>query len=576
MATEVIMPKAGMDMQEGEIIKWNFSVGDYVERGQILLEIMTDKVSMEVEAEESGYLLKTLYSSGDIVPVITTIGYIGEKDEVIEDSSEAKKSNNKDVKYNSKVVDEPEFVGESNSSNDGGYEFDFIVIGGGPAGYVSAIKAAQLGSKVAIIEKDNFGGTCLNRGCIPTKTYLKNAEIIESINHAKNRGIYIKDSSFEIDMTKTVKHKNDVVKKLTSGVKYLLKSRDVEIINGLGKVVGSNTVEVGGRQLTGKYILLAGGSEVSKLNIRGIDSNLVLTSDEILDMEYIPKHLVIVGAGVIGLEMAMLFKAYGSDVSVVEMLPRPLANMDEEISNFIRKDMEKNGIKFYFDTKLEEFEEIGESIVVKTDKDVLTADRVLISIGRKPDLSCVKDIDIELEGNRVKVDEFMQTSVPSIFAIGDINGKRMLAHAAFKMGELVVENLVTGENNKLDLNKVPSAIYTNPEVSAIGLTEAEAREKYSNVKIGKFDFSANGRALSVDEGRGFVKVVVDGKYGEILGTHIVGPSASELINQISYLMDNEITVYEAIRAVNTHPSYSEALLEALMDSIDMSIHLPKK
>ena len=576
MAVEVIMPKAGIDMTEGQIVKWNKKEGEKVEEGEILLEIMTDKTSMELEAEASGYLIKVLKQDGETVPVTEVIGYIGAEGEEAPTGAAPQ------------AAPEPkaaESVAAASTSNEpkapkGDDEFDVVVIGGGPAGYVAAIKAAQLGGKVAIVEKVHFGGTCLNKGCIPTKTFLKNAEIIEGIEMAGRRGIILENDKFTIDMPKVVKLKNDIVKTLTNGVQGLLKSNDVKIYNGIGKINVDKDVVVtndkGETVLRTDKIILAGGSKVGRINIPGIDSPKVLTSDDILDIQQIPKSLAVIGGGVVGIELGQVFNSFGSEVTVVEMMDRIIPGVDRESSETLRKELEKKGMKILTSTAIKEIVDNGDTLTIKVDgKDDIVAEKALLSIGRVPDLEGIGEIDLELENGKVKVDKYMETSVKGIYAPGDINGTRMLAHAAFRMGEVAAENAVQGNHREIRLETTPSAIYTVPEVAMVGLTEEEAKEKY-DIKVGKFQFAANGRALASGETAGFVKVITDKKYGEILGVHIVGPSAAEIINEASGLMAMEITVDEVIKTIYAHPTYSEALFEACADALDEAIHLPKK
>jgi dihydrolipoamide dehydrogenase len=567
MATEVIMPKAGMDMQEGTIVKWMKKEGEYVEQGEVLLEIITDKVNMEVEAETSGYLLKILRNAGEKVPVITTIGYLGEKDEVIPNVEEAPKA--KEVVEN-KEIDKKEEI-----NKDGKKVYDCIVIGGGPAGYVAAIKAAQLGGKVAIVEKGVMGGTCLNRGCIPTKTYLKNAEIIEEINSASRRGIKIENPSVTVDMKQLVQYKNDVVMTLTNGVVGLLKSNQIDIYKGTGRLTKDKKVTINNKEtIEGNKIILAGGSKVAKINIPGMESPLVLTSDEIFTVNEVPKHFAVIGGGVIGIEMGLAFRMFGSEVTIIEMMDRVVSNLDKDISSSLHDALESKGIKILTSTKLEEIVEENGKLRLKLEgKEDLVVDKALLSIGRVPDVEAIGDISFEMERGRIKVNEYMETSVPGIYAPGDINGRKMLAHAASKMGEIAALNAM-GNETKAKLENTPSAIYTVPEASSVGLTEEEAKKKY-DVTVGRFNFVGNGRALASGNTKGFVKVIADKKYGEILGVHIVGPGAAEMINEAAALMEMEITVHEVGQIIHGHPTYSEALVEACADCLGKAVHLPK-
>ena len=521
MALEVIMPKAGVDMTEGQIVQWNKKVGEFVKEGEILLEIMTDKVSMELEAEEDGYLIAILKGDGETVPVTEVIGYLGEEGENIPTAGAAAPE----------TSPAPTAASASNDDNKSDDAYDIVVIGGGPAGYVSAIKAAQLGGKVALVEKSELGGTCLNRGCIPTKTYLHNAEIIENIGHAANRGIIIDNPSFTVDMDKV---------------------------------------------LETKKIILAGGSKVSKINVPGMESSLVMTSDDILDMNAVPESLVIIGGGVVGIELGQAFMTFGSKVTVIEMMDRIVPAMDAEVSKNLRLILERKGMTILTGTKLQEIiEENGQLRIKVEGKDDIIANKALLSIGRVPDLEGIGEVEFELDRGRIKVNEYMETSVPGIYAPGDINGTKMLAHAAFRMGEVAAENALKGNHAVAKLNLTPAAIYTLPEVAAVGLTEEQAREKY-DVQIGKFNFAANGRAIASDAAQGFVKVIADKKYGEILGVHIIGPAAAELINEASSIIEMEITVEEMLKTIHGHPTYSEVMYEAFADVLGMAIHSPKK
>ena len=582
MATEIIMPKAGIDMTEGQIIKWNKKEGDKVETGEILLEIMTDKTSMELEAEDSGYLIKIIKGDGETVPVTEVIGYIGAEGEVAPEGISkdvVETSENVSDKKEKEPIKERE-IEERNTavkSEKGEDEFDVVVIGGGPAGYVAAIRAAQVGGKVAVVEKSELGGTCLNRGCIPTKTFLKNAEIIEGIEMSSKRGIILENEKFTIDMPKVISLKNEIVKTLTNGVQGLLKSNSIKIFKGVGKINKDKDVVINGEKvLRTNKIILAGGSKVGSVNIPGIESKRVLTSDDILDLKELPKSLAVIGGGVVGVELGQAYLSFGSEVTVIEMMDRIVPGVDREASETLRKALEKKGMKILTSSKIKEIIDEGDKLRIKLeDKEDVVAEKALLSIGRVPDLEAVGELDLEMERGKIKVDKYMETSVEGVYAPGDINGIKMLAHAAFRMGEVAAENAILGNHREIKLETTPSAIYTIPEVGMVGLTEEEAKEKY-DINIGKFTFVGNGRALASGDTTGFVKVIADKKYGEILGVHIVGQSAAEIINEASSLMAMEITVDEVIKTIHGHPTFSEALFEACADVLGEAIHLPKK
>ena len=348
MATEIIMPKAGIDMTEGQIIKWNKKEGDKVEAGEILLEIMTDKTSMELEAEESGYLIKIVKGDGETVPVTEVIGYIGAEGEAAPtgtSSSSAPVSENAPQKVEVKAETPKETKSEEikpvAKTEKGEDEFDVVVIGGGPAGYVAAIRAAQVGGKVSVIEKSELGGTCLNRVCIPTKTFLKNTEIIEGIEMSAKRGIVLESEKFTVNMPKVVSLKNEIVKTLTNGVQGLLKSNSVKIFKGVGKIDKDKNVVVNGEKvLKTDKIILAGGSKVGTVNIPGIESKKVLTSDDILDLQELPKSLVVIGGGVVGVELGQAYLSFGTEVTVVEMMDRIIPGVDREASETLLIELE--------------------------------------------------------------------------------------------------------------------------------------------------------------------------------------------------------------------------------------------
>ena len=452
------------------------------------------------------------------------------------------------------------------------------MIGGGPAGYVAAIRAAQLGAKVAIVEKSEFGGTCLNKGCIPTKTFLRNAEILDGVEQAAARGINFADMSFSVDMKKLVAYKDGVVKKLTGGVYSLLKSNGVEVFRGVGKINRDKDIVVDGKDIIkADKVILAGGSKVGRLPIPGIDHPAVLTSDDILSLQERPESLVIIGGGVIGVEMAEALVSLGTKVTIIEMADYIIPALDKEVSQTLRAELEKRGVKILTGAGIEKIEDrSGKLAAILKDGTVIEGEKALLSIGRVPDLEGVGEIEFETERGRIKVDKFMETSVKGIYAPGDVNGLKMLAHTAFRMGEVAAENALRGNERELNMLSAPSVVYTRPEVATVGLTEDQAREKYGDIRVGKFPFAANGRALASGETAGFVKVILDNKYGEILGIHIIGAMAAEMISQASLIMEMEATAEEVIDTIYGHPTYSEALYEALADALGVAIHLPAK
>ncbi|MGT2932860.1 dihydrolipoyl dehydrogenase [Streptococcus catagoni] len=587
MAVEIIMPKLGVDMQEGEIIEWKKQEGDTVNEGDILLEIMSDKTNMEIEAEDSGVLLKIVRQDGETVPVTEIIGYIGAEGEQIEEGTKASSDvevarTTEDLKAAGlEVPKAPEKTEQSLASANkeplADNEYDIVVVGGGPAGYYGAIRAAQLGGKVAIVEKSEFGGTCLNVGCIPTKTYLRNAEILDGIKIAAGRGINLASTNYTIDMDKTVDFKNSVVKTLTGGVKGLLKANKVTLYNGLGQVNPDKTVTIGSETIKGRKIILATGSKVSRINIPGIESNLVLTSDDILDLREMPKSLAVMGGGVVGIELGLVWASYGVDVTVIEMADRIIPAMDKDVSLELQKILSKKGMKIKTSVGVSEIVEANNQLTLKLNNgEEVVAEKALLSIGRVPQMNGLENLNLEMDRNRIKVNNYQETSIPGIYAPGDVNGTKMLAHAAFRMGEVAAENAMRGNTRKANLEFTPAAVYTHPEVAMVGLTEEDARAKYGDILVGRNSFTGNGRAIASNEAHGFVKVIADAKFHEILGVHIIGPAAAEMINEAATIMESELTVDELLLSIHGHPTFSEVMYEAFADVLGEAIHNPPK
>ncbi|MTB63376.1 dihydrolipoyl dehydrogenase [Streptococcus uberis] len=583
MAVEIIMPKLGVDMQEGEIIEWKKQVGDTVNEGDVLLEINSDKTNMEIEAEDSGVLLKIVRQEGDVVPVTEVIGYIGAEGEVVEDNSSSAAAEKATADLEAAGLEVPkapaasEAPAKENKAPLADDEYDIIVVGGGPAGYYAAIRGAQLGGKIAIVEKSEFGGTCLNVGCIPTKTYLKNAEILDGIKIAAGRGINLASTNYTIDMDKTVDFKNSVVKTLTGGVQGLLKANKVTIFNGLGQVNPDKTVTIGSQTIKGRNVILATGSKVSRINIPGIDSKLVLTSDDILDLREMPKSLAVMGGGVVGIELGLVWASYGVDVTVIEMADRIIPAMDKEVSTELQKILSKKGMKIKTSVGVSEIVEENNQLTLKLNNgEQVVAEKALLSIGRVPQMNGLENLNLEMDRNRIKVNDYQETSIPGIYAPGDVNGTKMLAHAAYRMGEVAAENAMHGNVRKANLQFTPAAVYTHPEVAMVGITEEDARAKYGDILVGRNSFTGNGRAIASNEAHGFVKVIADAKFHEILGVHIIGPAAAEMINEAATIMESELTVDELLLSIHGHPTFSEVMYEAFADVLGEAIHNPPK
>lgn len=464
-------------------------------------------------------------------------------------------------------------------------EKDIVVIGGGPGGYVAAIRAAQLGAKVSIVEKDKFGGTCLNRGCIPTKALYRNAEILNTLKNIDEFGISV--DNYTIDIDKIQERKDKIVKQLVDGVGQLLKANNVEIVQGTGILKDKNTVSVvleegSVRDITTKNVILATGSKPAIPPIPGADLEGIFTSEEMLNFTKIPKSLVVIGGGVIGMEFAGIFNAMGSDVTVVEFLPNILAQVDTDLTKRLTVSLKKKGMKIHASTKVTKIEKEDGIFAVyaegKKGEIAVEGDAVLISTGRMPVTEGLnlEGVGIEFDRKGIKVDENLQTTVPGIYAIGDTNGRSMLAHAASHQGIAVVERIM-GMDNHNHSDVVPGCIFISPEIAIAGLNEKEAKDKGINYKVSKFMFGANGKALALGEAEGMVKVIGDAEDNTIIGVHIMGPHASDLIHEGVLAISKKMKVEDITGVIHAHPTLAETFHEAVMGLNNEAIHMvPKK
>jgi len=456
--------------------------------------------------------------------------------------------------------------------------YDIAVIGGGPGGYTAAILAAKKGKKVVVIEKDNLGGTCLNWGCIPTKALVHSANIFSELKEAEEFGVKI--AGAEIDWTQAQKKKDEVVFNLTSGVGGLLKQNKVDVISGEAEIIGRNKIQVktsdGNKEISAEFIIIATGSEAIMPPIPGIETDGVVTSKEALSFDDIPEKLLVIGGGIIGSEMGYIYNSLGSEVTVIEMLPKILGNMDEDCSSTLKSKLEEKGIKTLLDSKVLSFEKNGKEIEVKYEKNgekyTAIADKVLVSIGRKPSLKGVSEIGLKTDRAGIDVDEYLKTNIDNIYAIGDVTGKIQLAHVASHQGITAVKNIL-GETEKMDYSVVPSCIYTNPEMASVGLTEKEAREKHkNNIKVSVFPYLYNGKSLTIGNTEGFIKMISESKYNQIIGIHIVGPCATEMIAEATMAIKLECTAEEIAGIIHAHPSLTEAFMESAAGIDEEAIH----
>jgi dihydrolipoamide dehydrogenase len=464
-------------------------------------------------------------------------------------------------------------------------QFDVTIIGSGPGGYVAAIRAGQLGLKVAIIEKDKrLGGTCTLRGCIPTKQLLMSAHVFEQMQHAADFGVQA--SGIQLAFADVQKRKDKVVLKNSKGIEYLMKKNKVTVFNGTGKLALPGKVEVTGtdgqkQTINTKNIIIATGSVVRPIPGFETDGVHVVSSDHILELKDVPKSLIVMGAGAVGVEFASVYSRFGAETTIVELLPRLVPLEDEEVSKELEKAFRKRGIKSQLDTKLDKLEKTDKGVRVtgktsKGDPVSLEAEMLLVAVGRMPftDGLGLEGSKIKVDRGFVQVDEFQQTAEPHVYAIGDVVPTPLLAHLASKEGIVAVEHM-SGQKDvrPINLRLVPNCTYCDPEVGSVGLTEAKAKEMGYDVVVGRFPFSASGKARIIGEEEGFVKIISEKKYDEILGVHIIGPHATELIAEACVAMQLESTAEELGRTMHAHPTVAEAVMEAAEGVHGLTVHI---
>ncbi len=463
-------------------------------------------------------------------------------------------------------------------------EYDVVVIGAGPGGYVAAIRASQLGLKTAIVEKRWLGGVCLNVGCIPSKALLKNAEIARTIREeAKEYGI--QGENLSIDYSAAVKRSRQVSDRLTRGVGFLMKKNKIDIYEGSAFLKTKNLVSLTlkdgkNEELKTNHVILATGAHPFVAPGWNYDGKKVLTYEDAILQEKLPASIIIIGGGAIGAEFATIWSSFGTKVSIVEMLPNILPLEDEELSKELQKAFHKRGIEMFTGHRVEAIEPTQKGVKVTVsagdEKKVLEAEQTLVAIGFKANTENLglEGIGVALDKRGfINVDANMATNVPGIWAIGDVTGKLLLAHAASAMGIHCVETIKGIKRKPIDFTMIPSATYCYPQVASFGLTEKEAAEAGKQIKKGKFPFQANGKSLGLGESSGFVKVIVDAKYGEILGAHMIGPEVSELLPELSLAQQSELTIEEVAQNIHAHPTLSEAIMEAAEDALGHAIHI---
>ena len=459
--------------------------------------------------------------------------------------------------------------------------YDLVVLGSGPGGYVTAIRASQLGLKTAIIEKENLGGVCLNWGCIPTKALLKSAEVFEYLKKASDFGLKI--DKYDKDFNAVVNRSRSVADKMSKGVNFLMKKNKIEVINGHGKLLKNKKILIKNNndevEISADRIIIATGSRSRVIDSIPQNGKNIIGYREAMTLSEQPKELVIVGSGAIGIEFAYFFNSMGTNVTIIEYLDRILPNEDEEISSFLEKNFKKNGINILTSTKvlnvIDNNKDVSVEIENKNGKKTFTVNKLLSAIGIKSNIENIgiEDVGISVDKDKIIVDKFYNTNIPGYYAIGDITTGPSLAHVASAEGILCVEKITGKDVEPLDYENIPGCTYCNPEVASVGLTEKKALEKGYKIKIGKFPFSASGKAQTSGKSEGFIKVIFDAKYGEWLGCHMIGAGVTDMIAEAVLGRKLETTGHEVLKSIHPHPTMSEAVMEAVADAYDEVIHI---
>jgi dihydrolipoamide dehydrogenase len=456
-------------------------------------------------------------------------------------------------------------------------KYDIIVLGSGPGGYVTAIRASQLGFKTAIVEKESLGGVCLNWGCIPTKALLKSAQVFEYLKHAEDYGLTLENP--DKDFGAVVKRSRDVANGMSKGVQFLMKKNKIDVLEGFGKLKPGKKIDVDGKEYSADHIIIATGARSRELPNLKQDGKKVIGYRKAMTLEKQPKSMIVVGSGAIGVEFASFYNTMGTDVTIVEFLPNVVPVEDEEVSKQFERSLKKAGIKIMTDSSVESVDTSGEGVVatVKTKKgeEKLEADIVLSAVGIKTNIENIglEDVGIITDKDKITVNDWYQTNMPGYYAIGDVTHGPALAHVASAEGILCVEKIKGMHVEKLDYGNIPGCTYATPEIASVGLTEKQAKEAGYELKVGKFPFSASGKASASGNKEGFVKVIFDAKYGEWLGCHMIGAGVTDMIAEAVLGRKLETTGHEVLKTIHPHPTMSEAVMEAVAAAYDEVIHL---
>ncbi|MGD1822834.1 MAG: dihydrolipoyl dehydrogenase [Pleomorphochaeta sp.] len=540
----------------GKVGKISIKKGDKISKGDILAQVETGKGNKSIKATESGLISKILIDEGDEI----SSKQLMFEYEAIEDNSKINNDNQIESQVKEKTIKK--------------IESELLIIGSGPGGYVAAIYAAKNGMKVTIVEKENLGGTCLNVGCIPTKALVKSSEVCHTLKNSKLFGIE-NCNDVIVNMKQVISQKQKVVNKLVSGVDFLMQKNNIQVLKGVASFVSENQVSIKGKDeylINAKNIIIATGSKISKINIPGLDLPFVMDSTSALTSTDLPKSITIIGGGVIGMEFAFIYKNLGVEVNVVEFMDRLLTMVDKEISNEIKRIAIDEGINIYTSSKVKKIQKsnTNQAIITFESQDgehLLVSDKVLSAIGREPNLESlmIENSKVKLNENKrgIAVDLNMRTNVENIYAIGDVTNIIQLAHVASHQGIVAVSNIIN-ESKKMDYKAVPNVIFTKPEIASVGLNEDECKEKDINYKVSKFNFMSNGKALTMNETEGYIKLIKDNDSNKIIGGTIIGAEASSLISTITLAISKGLNDHEIKETIFAHPTTSEVIHEAAL------------
>ncbi|HEY2585043.1 MAG TPA: dihydrolipoyl dehydrogenase [Tepidisphaeraceae bacterium] len=616
MAAEFKMPQLSDTMTEGTVLKWRKKEGEKVKSGEVIAEIETDKAAMESESFESGTVAAILVPEGQKAPVgaiLAVIATAGEKADEVKKKYASRAATPSAAPAPAKAPapapnakpaaptpastapQKPQpSAGATAAPSSKSYQYDIVVIGGGPAGYAAAIRAGQLKKRVLCIEKENLGGTCLNWGCIPTKALLEDGAFIRKLRtEADKHGLSFQN--LQINFSKLISRSRDIADKLAKGVAFLFSKHSVQSEKGTGQLLGPHRVRIttasGTKDVTAQHVILASGAKATPLPFAPFDGKQVISSREAMILPQQPRRMAIIGAGAIGSEFADFYNAIGTEVTLVEMLPQILPNEDEDVARTLKNSFEKRGIKVFTGTKTEKVEKTpgGVKLTLSGEKaTTIEADVVLVAIGVTGNVDGIAapESGLELFKNRVKVDPEYQTNLENVWAIGDcislhwpqqsaLAGYRHpdLAHVAHHEAVNVVEHIAGISDHTIDYRQIPACTYTHPQVASMGQNERKLRDEGRRIKIGKFPFTASGRALAAGETEGFVKLIFDAQYGELLGVHMIGENVTELLSELVMARKLEATEAEIIEAMHPHPTMSEAVMEAAGVADGRSIHM---